>query len=390
MFELFTKPAGKKETARGVILGFLAGIFVASGFYALNQLLEMFSPPIDAGLALFFFIITTYEVRKRLAGKAEVTETKSITQETEKLAPIPTPNQYDNAGNLLPEYWKCLVCQAKHKNNRATIAYRLTVFSMALENAQFFLELDQVEQTALKNYTDYLANPQGALLERPPGTEHLKNNTSGIAWGGSGMGFDAVYLCDMHKSEVDASLQSLANSGSGNEEKGVREQLTGNKQEKHPAQNVQPVEAESDLANSEKKDAPKTRPYQPGQKEPKEYIEYIAKLFEQKSKNNLDQIIVLVGFDDAHRVDEVLGQAGEINLHTADIKRSPQFGSRNPCIELHYQETIDQDLIETDARALKGWHATDISAVGISQETLQMLHYWYGEKSCPFLIAQSG
>lgn len=389
MFELFTKQAGKKETTRGVILGFLAGIFVASGFYALNQLLEMFSPPIDAGLALFFFIITTYEVRKRLAGKAEATKA-NVVQEPEKLEPIKNPNQYDNAGNLLPEYWKCLVCKAKHKNNRATMAYRVTVFSMALENAQLFLELDQLEQTALKNYTEYLANPQGALLKCPPGTEHLQNNTSGIAWGGSGMGFDAVYLCDTHKAEVDASLQSLANSGSDSEEKGIREQSTSNTQEKHPVPNVQPVEAESDLANSEKKETPKTRPYQPGQKEPKEYTEYIANLFEQKSKNNLDQIVVLVGFDDAHRVDEVLEQAGEINLNTADIKRSPQFGSRNPCIELRYQETIDQGLIETDARALKGWHATDISAVGISQETLQMLHYWYGEKSCPVLIAQSG
>lgn len=223
MPELFTKSAGKKETTRGVFLGFLAGIFVASGFYALNQAIEMFSPPIDAGITLFFFIITTYELRKRLAGKG-----------------------------------------------------------------------------------------------------------------------------------------------------------------------VQSVEAVSDLANSKKKTEPQTRPYQPGQKEPKEYLEYIANLFEQKSKNNLDQIVVLVGFDDAHRVDEVLEQAGEINLHTADIKRSPLFGSRNPCIELRYQDTIDDDLIETDARALKGWHATDISAVGISQETLQMLHYWYGEKSCPVLVAKSG
>lgn len=76
MFDLFTSPAGQKETTWGKILGYLAGIFVASGFFALNQALDMFSSPIDLGLTLLFFFITTFEVRKRLAKKNQQIETE--------------------------------------------------------------------------------------------------------------------------------------------------------------------------------------------------------------------------------------------------------------------------------------------------------------------------
>ncbi len=81
MFDIFTSPSGKKETTKGKIIGILAGILVASGFYALNTALHMFSPAVAAGFALFFLIITTYEVRNRLAKKEEQpTEKENLEQ----------------------------------------------------------------------------------------------------------------------------------------------------------------------------------------------------------------------------------------------------------------------------------------------------------------------
>jgi len=70
MFDMFTKPSGK-ETTKGKIIGILAGIIVGSGIFALCIALELFSPTISAVLALFFFIITTYQVRLKLAKKEE-------------------------------------------------------------------------------------------------------------------------------------------------------------------------------------------------------------------------------------------------------------------------------------------------------------------------------
>jgi len=375
MFDLFTKPSGKKETTKGRIIGIFAGVFVASGFYALNDALDMFSPLVATGLTLFFLIITTYEVRKRLAQRV---------------------NKYGNDGYLLPEYWQCVVCKAGKTDKRATHAVRVSVFIHAIVDERFFLDLDQTNRATVKEYISYLAHPQGALLERPPGTECLED-TSGMARDGTGWGFDAVYLCDAHAGEFKLSIETPKKRKKNNERKDVggkpndQKQVSpkrAKKQVERTAPKHQSVKTGQKSAASlveEKKI--QTKPYQPGQREPEEFIHYIANLLKQKSDNKLDQIVILVGFVDYEVVKEALEQVTEIDLHTDHVKMGPQFGDRNPLIELRYDDSIDQNLVEADARALKGWGATDISAVGISQETLREFQYWYGEKSCPLLVA---
>ena len=70
MFDLFTRPEGT-ETTKGKIIGVGAGILVAAAFFAINSAVHAFSPTVAALFSLFFLIITTYEVRRRLASKPE-------------------------------------------------------------------------------------------------------------------------------------------------------------------------------------------------------------------------------------------------------------------------------------------------------------------------------
>jgi multisubunit Na+/H+ antiporter MnhG subunit len=84
MFDIFTKPSGE-ETTKGKLLGFLAGIIVGSGFYALSTSMQLFSPAMSAILAVFFLVITTYQVRQKLAKKEEPKEeAPEETQEEEQ------------------------------------------------------------------------------------------------------------------------------------------------------------------------------------------------------------------------------------------------------------------------------------------------------------------
>lgn len=313
-------------------------------------------------------------------------------------APRRKPSKYsENDGYLLPEYWRCIVCKACKTDKRAAQAVRVTVFLKAIDDERFFLELDQTDRAAIKKYTSYLAHPQGALMARPPGTDHLED-TSGLAHDMTGWGFDAVYLCDAHTGELKLSIEIPKKREKKTGRKGVggkpndQKEVSPKRVKKHverTAPNLQSVRTEQKGTTSLKEEKEiRTKPYQPGQEEPEEYIHYIGSLLKQKIDCRLDQIVVLVGFYDHEAVNEILDQIKEIDLHTDHVKVAPQFGHRNPLIELRYDDSIDQNLVEFDARALKGWGATDISAVGISQETLREFQYWYGEKSCPFLVAR--
>ena len=109
--------------------------------------------------------------------------------------------KYGSDGYLLPEYWQCIICKAGKVDQKATRATFPSLFFKAIEDERFFKELDQTERAAANNYAHYISDPQGALLERPPGTEDLED-TAGLARKRDGTGFDAVYLCDAHYDEM--------------------------------------------------------------------------------------------------------------------------------------------------------------------------------------------
>jgi len=116
-------------------------------------------------------------------------------------------------GYLLPEYWRCIVCKACKEDKQAAYAVRPMIFMMAIKDDRHYQELGQTERAAIREYTQFISDPIGALKEQPTGTEHLED-TAGLARDRGGMGFDAVFLCDTHVGEMNKAIEALGKEGS--------------------------------------------------------------------------------------------------------------------------------------------------------------------------------
>ena len=78
LFNIFTKPEGE-ETLIGKTIAIIVGLIAGSGIYAVLNFISAnasegigMSPTVNLILAVFIWIITTYEMRRRLAKKPEV------------------------------------------------------------------------------------------------------------------------------------------------------------------------------------------------------------------------------------------------------------------------------------------------------------------------------
>ena len=116
-------------------------------------------------------------------------------------------NKRGNDGYLLPQYWQCMVCKGCNKDEQAVYAVRTMLFKMAIKDERYFQELSQTGREAVNSYFDYVSDPVGGTKEQPAGTEHLED-TAGLARDRTGMGYDAIYLCEAHMSEVRKAIQN--------------------------------------------------------------------------------------------------------------------------------------------------------------------------------------
>lgn len=98
-----------------------------------------------------------------------------------------------NDGYLRPLYWKCIVCNT---DKSVSHAVRANIFLMKLKNENNFQELEQANRLAIKGVIEY------CLTSKPrPINLFQFEDTYGLARAQNGMGFDAVYLCDIHFNE---------------------------------------------------------------------------------------------------------------------------------------------------------------------------------------------
>ena len=134
----------------------------------------------------------------------------------------------------------------------------------------------------------------------------------------------------------------------------------------------------------------KSKSYVPGQKEPKEYIEYAARFVVLQNQNQLKCIVLIVGFDDSDRISAVLQQKEQLGLRCVSAEPGPSFKQRNPVIELRYRIGTKKSAIVGDIRKLIEQGASDLSTVAIDVNTATKLKEMFGEKSCPFLWAAGG
>lgn len=129
--------------------------------------------------------------------------------------------------------------------------------------------------------------------------------------------------------------------------------------------------------------------YIPGQKEPEEYMEYIAKLSRfYKEAHPFSYPIMVVGFDDPGKIEQILSEPKKLKLN-GNIKESRIFEQRNPVIKIEYPSIFlhpeNEIVIVNDAKALKKIGATDVSAIGIQYVVAEQLRSVYGSKSCVVL-----
>ena len=129
----------------------------------------------------------------------------------------------------------------------------------------------------------------------------------------------------------------------------------------------------------------KTSPYIPAQREPEEYTHYVSELVALTQQNQLDCLVLIIGFDDSEKISTVLQKSKALGLQTSSVKEGPIFKQRNPVIEYRYPLDFNQDSIIQDADKLKAQGGTDLSAVGITMATALKLRDIFGQKSCPFL-----
>jgi hypothetical protein len=134
----------------------------------------------------------------------------------------------------------------------------------------------------------------------------------------------------------------------------------------------------------------KSRPFVPGQHEPKEYIEYVARLVWLQNQDQLGCVVVIVGLDDSGRVSAVLRQQEQLGLRCVSAEPGPGFKQRNPVIELRYRTGTETSAIVEDMRKLLEQGATDVSTVAIDTGTALKLKDMLGEKRCPFLWTRGG
>lgn len=160
-------------------------------------------------------IIKLFEANWKMDGLPHSKEPPAIQHRPAKPVAISTspikPSKYSETdGYLLPEYWRCIVCKASKEDKRAVSAVRVGLFVMAIEDDCCFQELSQIERKAAQIYIQYISNPLGGVKARPSDTEHFED-TSGLAHDRNGMGFESVFLCDTHASEMAKVIENLGN-----------------------------------------------------------------------------------------------------------------------------------------------------------------------------------
>jgi hypothetical protein len=139
--------------------------------------------------------------------------------------------------------------------------------------------------------------------------------------------------------------------------------------------------------NQEPKNEDNSLRYVPGQKEPSEYIEYVAAMENYyKEADPFSFPLLIFGFDNESVINKITNDSKKKGLHGA-IDGVKSFTQRNPVIKLKYplwfqnpQQTYQ--LIIKDATILKKNGSTDLSAVGINMDTALQLRNMYGEKCC--------
>jgi hypothetical protein len=132
----------------------------------------------------------------------------------------------------------------------------------------------------------------------------------------------------------------------------------------------------------------KPPPFISGQEETDEYIQYVGNFVAQNELDQLDCLLIIVGFDDSEEVSTILQRWWELGLRTTDLQRGPAFKERNPVIECRYPLDVDQYEIVKDARILSRQGATDLSAVGISITTALDLREVFGKGRCPLIAVK--
>ena len=125
--------------------------------------------------------------------------------------------------------------------------------------------------------------------------------------------------------------------------------------------------------------------YVPGQPEPEEYNDRVVELIALHRQGKLGGCVLIVGFDDYDKTSAICQTSKQLGFRCSSIKHGPSFKRRNPVIELKYDQGANLEAIIQDARRLKEGGATDLSAVGITEEAAQKLIDIFGKMSCPAL-----
>ena len=136
---------------------------------------------------------------RNLFGKKQAGKQTTSKKSTKKLS---------SDGYLLPEHWQCIICKAHLQDQQAVYAMRANIFLMTIDDNDSYLELAQEERLAAKNYAKYMTSNVGSV-PKPANAEHFED-TSGLARDRTGMGFDAIFLCDEHAQEMHKAIDNLA------------------------------------------------------------------------------------------------------------------------------------------------------------------------------------
>jgi hypothetical protein len=128
--------------------------------------------------------------------------------------------------------------------------------------------------------------------------------------------------------------------------------------------------------------------YIPGQREPQEYLRWVAGFVEFLRRGHLPGPVVIVGFDNLQRISTVLEGADEPRLRSSLPPQKHIFKQRNPVIVSAYSWNVSADVLVEDALKLRELGATDLSAVGVDILTAHRLREIFGKKSCPVLAVK--